>query len=806
MKGKALKIVNLILAVFLALFSVGYAFAWFATSTSQKSGVTGSAGAYFASGSGTEADPFVITNAQHLSNLAALQAAGKLQQKYYFELGNDIDMSGRVVPPIGTADNPFMGDFDGNGHTVSGLVVSTNKSVLINRDVYSGVAFSNFVGMFGRTGKGSDIRNFILNNPVVEAASEDATEDATEGATYAAEEGQGYIVLGEGEDNSKQVSRAVGLAVGYIEHRASSIGVIGGVISAPRSGYNTFNGIIGAMSEEAGNSYDLGSDGNLGTIGNVGYFIPDIFSAAATEDGKAPESGGAQVLFKDNSTQPNMKKDKMLVSDNGAMCADGTSAIPMDYADSAKYANSQEYIAARWSEDAVFDFSTTRSLGLGVFTFVTGHNYNDGSSAGDMSIRGSESLDGHGFAYVDSSKTYIRTIDSGSNPKWEGMIRDLDGEYLDGVNDTFDLSWSFRYRAQSRSLGYNRADGETGKLDIIRVNDNMTNADGGTYSGFESTGKTLSADGSESSYNDGDSFDNFPTNALIFNTVLDNASIFVIHSSSPVYVLQILDGQTLVNRLRFKAAKELNDSGIDFTLYANFEQYAAADANAASYLESNYGHIDGSYFFMKYDYDILYGTEALYSSDESGNLTVNGAATKRDVYAESYTGDQILLNQRQGTDGEMYGGAGLYVMFSDSSNLNIQYVAVTGVAGEESADQPGIANAAVSGIDFIYDGVIITQEPVYSGATAIDAFAFAVQSGNMYERYAATATLVYITGNSSAAVILGFVRADGENRPLNAGYNGVAPLQTGTSAVIAADDDMNVTVSPDGAVVKGWPN
>lgn len=773
MKGKALKIVNLILAVFLALFSVGYAFAWFATSTSQKSGVTGSAGAYFASGSGTEADPFVITNAQHLSNLAALQAAGKLQQKYYFELGNDIDMSGRVVPPIGTADNPFIGDFDGNGHTVSGLVVSTNKNVLINGDVYSGVAFSNFVGMFGRTGEGSDIRNFILNNPVVEAASE--------GATYADSEGTGNIVLGEG--NSVQVSQAVGLAVGYIEHRASSIGVIGGVISAPRSGYNTFNGIIGAMSEEAGNSYDLGSDGNLGTIGNVGYFIPDIFQEAALKDLKDTSENG-KVLF-DNERDANLHTagKKMLVSDNGAKSADGTSAIPMDYADSAKYANSQEYIAARWSEDAIFDFSTTRSLGLGVFSFATGLE-ND-----DMAIRSSSPLGSNRSFYYrtrgESTGIEIPATTEGTEAKWQGMIRNIDGSYMTGNQG---IEYTFRYRQNSGVL-------DTGdELSILMVDEDkytetttVTDETTGATTeettitpGFTDTGKTLS-------------FADFPTNALIFNTVIDNASIFAIHKNGTLYIRQILDGQTLVNRLRFKAAKELNDSEIDFSQYANFEQYAAADTNAASYLESKYGHIDGSYFFMKYDYDILYDLNPITAQTSD----VSPIITRDNHYGSDYAGDQIILSDK---------GAGLYALYSTGDSPEYAYVAVTGVAGEESADQPGIANAAVSGIDFIYDGVIITQEPVYSGATAIDAFAFVVQSGSMYERYVATATLVYITGNSSAAVILGFVRADGEKRPLNVGYNGVAPSQTRTSADIAADDDMNVTVSQDGAVVTGWPN
>lgn len=767
MKGKVLKIVNLILAVFLALFAVGYAFAWFASSTSQKSGITGSAGAYFAAGAGTEADPFIIADAWHLSNLAALQDTGRLGTKYYFELGNDIDMSGIVVPPIGTADNPFLGDFNGNGHTIFNLVVSTNKNVLANGDMYSGVAFSNFVGMFGRTGEGSDIRNFILNNPVVEAASA--------GASYAAvgEEGMGHIILGEGSDVA--VSKAVGLAVGYIEHRASSIGVIGGVISAPRSGYNTFNGIIGAMSEEAGNSYDLGGSGNLGTIGNVGYFIPDIFGAAADRDLAKLESNGNVLFNQYDGNNRDMKANKMLFSSNGI------TGVPMGYASAE---NAAGLIQTRWSEDAERDFSTNTSLGLGVFTFVTATEDND------MAVRPeNNSLLGSDFNYSSDGVNYtvIPEYPEGGHDenttKWEGYVRNIDGSYITDATGTatgMTLDWQFRYRGVSGALGNN-------DLNLIMVDDD---AEGGAQ--FVDTGSVLTG-GADTS------FANFPTNVLVFNTVQTNASIFVIHSTYPVYVQQILDGNTLVNRLRFKAAKERGleqvaaDGTVSYTTdtdvqeYGTYEAYAAAvgEANASGHLSQNYGHIDGSSFYMKYDYDILYDTVP---------ISVEGAI-KRDV--NGYTGDQIMLTED---------GAGLYAMFSNDSNLNIQYVAVTGVAGDEAIDQPGIANAAVSGIDFIYDGVTITQQAVVQGATMIDAFAFVTQSGNLYESYAATATLVYITANSEAAVILGFVRADGENRPLTAGYSGFAPSQTGTSAVITADDDIDVSVEADGATVIGWPD
>ena len=96
-------------------------------------------GAYFAYGNGklpTESEPnnrpYGITVPRHLYNFAWLQYLGFFNkpdgQQVYFELADDIDMSEWVLPPIGSAANPFVGNFNGNGHVVSGLTVSDQFS------------------------------------------------------------------------------------------------------------------------------------------------------------------------------------------------------------------------------------------------------------------------------------------------------------------------------------------------------------------------------------------------------------------------------------------------------------------------------------------------------------------------------------------------------------------------------------------------------------------------------------------------------------------------------------------------------
>ena len=132
--------------------------------------------AYFAGGDGSEKNPFRITNAVHLYNLAWLQYLGYFNRREgfnngldqtYFELGKDVDMRGRAIPPIGTEEYPFIGQFNGNGHKVTNLTISNKKgtgdliysptNAKFTNDILRFVDDSKahdieIVGMFGVTG------------------------------------------------------------------------------------------------------------------------------------------------------------------------------------------------------------------------------------------------------------------------------------------------------------------------------------------------------------------------------------------------------------------------------------------------------------------------------------------------------------------------------------------------------------------------------------------------------------------------------------------------------------------------------
>lgn len=87
----------------------------------------------FSSGDGTLDSPYEITNAYELyflskmvnSNLDDSINGGKYSNKYYI-LTDDIDLNNNLWLPIGNSDFPFVGSFDGNGHTIYNLKLSNN--------------------------------------------------------------------------------------------------------------------------------------------------------------------------------------------------------------------------------------------------------------------------------------------------------------------------------------------------------------------------------------------------------------------------------------------------------------------------------------------------------------------------------------------------------------------------------------------------------------------------------------------------------------------------------------------------------
>ena len=157
---------------FSAVAAISGAVSWFASETKlpQYDIFGSSAGAYFAYGNGNPLNtenndrPFGISHPRHLYNLAWLTYTGFFKDKQcYFELAKNVpetglDMSGYILPPIGTKDYPFVSNFNGNGKIIKNLTVSNDQSVLFastnKHPKESQMAYTapEIVGMFGVVG------------------------------------------------------------------------------------------------------------------------------------------------------------------------------------------------------------------------------------------------------------------------------------------------------------------------------------------------------------------------------------------------------------------------------------------------------------------------------------------------------------------------------------------------------------------------------------------------------------------------------------------------------------------------------
>ena len=89
---------------------------------------------------------YTVYNADGLLNVAELVNGGKTDIN--ITLDKNIDLTGKGWTPIGTSfDNSYTGTFDGGGHTITGLTVTTNDQ---------------FVGLFGYLNRAGMVKNVVM--------------------------------------------------------------------------------------------------------------------------------------------------------------------------------------------------------------------------------------------------------------------------------------------------------------------------------------------------------------------------------------------------------------------------------------------------------------------------------------------------------------------------------------------------------------------------------------------------------------------------------------------------------------------
>ncbi|WP_123536465.1 PGF-CTERM sorting domain-containing protein [Halosimplex salinum] len=254
-------------------------------------------------GSGTQDDPYEITNATELQAMDEDRTA-------HYVLVNDVDASetadwnrGSGFDPVGgsTADAAFTGSFDGRNHTITGLTIDRPTT--------------NVVGLFSITDQATvehvelgdiDVRGGRATGGVAGVTRDTEITGVTVTGRVSAEDNNvgGLVGLVRGQDSSLSRSHAavavsgadkVGGLAGFVTGGAVDVTSATGAVSGGQS----VGGLVGVASRESAvvRSYATGSvDGSNSVGGLVGTIDGgDVSGSYAAGDVNGGSSAGGVV-------------------------------------------------------------------------------------------------------------------------------------------------------------------------------------------------------------------------------------------------------------------------------------------------------------------------------------------------------------------------------------------------------------------------------------------------------------------------------------------------------------------------------
>lgn len=248
----------------------------------------------FACGAGTKLSPYIILTAEQLAKLSFVVGANETEyQGKYYKLGADIILNeGKIIDdkgalvadstklhkwtPIGNSSVAFTGNFDGDGHTVSGMFINTTSThnglfgnssgtvqnlTVENSWIYGGKFTGGVVGY--NVGTVENLKNYASVSGKEECIGgvigRSNQKDYKYNSTIKNVLNEGIIV---GDKN-----------VGGIAGCATYVTVDGADNTAPIEGYGYVGGIFGGIGSSAKN--DIQNLRNSGDI-NGSHFVGGI--------------------------------------------------------------------------------------------------------------------------------------------------------------------------------------------------------------------------------------------------------------------------------------------------------------------------------------------------------------------------------------------------------------------------------------------------------------------------------------------------------------------------------------------------
>ncbi len=306
------KILSALLSFLLVIVMITPALAWLsipikATFPDNISGSTEIA--YFESGTGSVDDPYIISNKAHLYNLAWLQYIGyfnlndrdnnnNARAQSYFKLKNDIDMDGLSIPPIGTTQYPFLGNFNGNGKKIIGCITANALSALEKHPVRAQFIDSGLLGKYVENSTDEAGQVIGLFGVIGDYNNEVSRISGISG--YSASDATPPTANDDGTVLYTQAISAYNFSVdGYQLQNytnATTVGIAAGYVNAPLTGVKLSNSTVDV--KKSSSAFDATAmTENVSDYTLVGYCTPayrsqlnvhttDVYSPLTTSEGK----------------------------------------------------------------------------------------------------------------------------------------------------------------------------------------------------------------------------------------------------------------------------------------------------------------------------------------------------------------------------------------------------------------------------------------------------------------------------------------------------------------------------------------
>ncbi len=260
---------------------------------------------------------YSISNAAGLKWLATQVNAGDKFSKKIVRLANDIDLESKSFTPIGKSKLPFSGTFDGQGFTISNL--------LINRP------YNSYTGLFGYTTDG-EVKNLTIHNAEVKGYN---AVGVVSGCPYTTKYNNitltGLITVDAGSYVGGMFGHSLYASCSGLTINADE----GSYINAESGEYRTYvGGIVGFVAEGkitisdatsnipvTGSTIDVGGITGIAHYGNT--FRNCSCSATVTVNNNSTEVGGiAGVWMNSNSGSVTFENCKF----TGTLHAEGLTA------------------------------------------------------------------------------------------------------------------------------------------------------------------------------------------------------------------------------------------------------------------------------------------------------------------------------------------------------------------------------------------------------------------------------------------------------------------------------------------------